>query len=411
VMILPDRDPRQIRRPGEATVFTVTVRDADGKVATAGEATVSADNCGKKVLLAATKVDLAKANPFTVAAKMDEPGFLRLHVEVSEGKKTRSETVPYAAEEIRAVTKCPDDFAAYWAGELARLEKTVSIDAKMELHQVPCHYAADYDEYRLSFATFNGKRVHGFMSVPRGAKGPLPLRMTVPGAGPGANFAWDACPDQIILLLNIVTYEQSDDSKVVSARYKELNDWAKTQDGASSYALVGWGEGREAVFFHDMVCGIVRALKWIAARPEVDASHMTYFGGSQGGGCGMAVVGLSGLFSKACFYITALSDLDATPAGLNDGWPTPLGGRKGAALETARAVAPYYDACNFARLIHCPAWVSLGLEDGLCNPPNVQASFNALATKDKRMTYDEDTAHGIRPETLAAVFEWLKRRD
>ena len=78
-------------------------------------------------------------------------------------------------------------------------------------------------------------------------------------------------------------------------------------------------------------------------------------------------------------------------------------------LQTFLATAPYYDACNFAARITCPALVSLGLDDCTSPPPNVQASFNCLASKDKKMVFDADTHHGIRGETLIAVYEWLKR--
>ena len=126
----------------------------------------------------------------------------------------------------------------------------------------------------------------------------------------------------------------------------------------------------------------------------------------------MATVALAGGFHRACFYITAMSDLYGSDAGRVDGWPSrasrwpykqPEDGKK-----VARRVAPYYDACSFAPRITCPVRVSLGLEDATCNPPNVQASYNRLGSAEKRMTFDPDTAHGIRGETLTAVYEWLK---
>lgn len=77
--------------------------------------------------------------------------------------------------------------------------------------------------------------------------------------------------------------------------------------------------------------------------------------------------------------------------------------------ETARRVAPYYDAVNFARRIHCDVLSSLGLEDETCPPPNVMASFNALATSRKRMVFEQDMRHGITPEMFSRVKKWLPR--
>lgn len=389
------------RAVGTPTVFTV---------AGDGAATVWADNCGHKTVFAKQLIVLKPGEAQTFSVALDEPGFLRFHAEC--GKVHETETVPYSPEKIVAGVTEPKDFDTYWKGELARLDATVPADVRVE--KFVGHYGPEgaFDEYRLSFATFNGRRVYGFMAIPRGAKGPLPVRISVPGAGPGAAWAWDALPGEIAVSLNVVDYEPVEDSAQLKKLYADLNARAKKTCGHDSYAKVGWGVSREEVYFHDMIIGVVRGVRWISEQPFADRAEISYFGGSQGGGCGMAVVALSGdIFRRAVFYITAMSDFYGPDAGWKEGWPSPISlFVKGTVeCETARRVAPYYDAVNFARRIHCDVLSSLGLEDETCPPPNVMASFNALATSRKRMVFEQDMRHGITPEMFSRVKKWLPR--
>ena len=399
-------DPASPRRVGETTEFVVV---ANSNVT----ARIWADNCGRTVALPRTAISLRAGEQCVFATKLDDPGFLRFHAEAAEGGLSATATVPYEPERIVPAKRRPEDFDAYWDGELARLEREVPLDPRME--PMPRPAADGLREFALSFATFNGKRVYGFVAIPEKASAAnrMRLRITVPGAGPGACSTWDAAPDEIVATLNALPFKPGRDAAEQSAIYADYNKGIMARYGVQSYARAGWWLGRDNVFFHDAIVGIVRAVKWLRELPEVDPNRLTYFGGSQGGGMGMATVALSGCFSKAFFYITAMSDLCGGDAWRSDGWPSRAScwpkGISEAGLQTLLATAPYYDACNFAARITCPALVSLGLEDCTCPPPNVQASFNCLASKDKKMVFDADTHHGIRGETLIAVYEWLKR--
>ena len=410
-VVRADGDPARPRPVGAETAFAVRCGDGRGGLLDSGTVTVWATNCGAEKPLAEETHDLSKGNPFVVRAKLDRPGFLRLYAKGPDGK-VASETVPYEPERIRAAEPDPVDFNAYWKGELGRLDETVPLDPRM----VPCHraervYDGGFDEYEVSFATFCGKRVYGFMTIPKDAVRPLPVQVMVPGAGAGASFTWDPCRDAVTLILNVVEYEQPEDDLEQARRYKALNARVRKSDGVESYAQSGWGGRREDVYFHDAICGIVRGIRWAAAQPFADPNRFVYFGGSQGGGCGMAVVALAGCFSRAFFYITAMSDLVASDAGGRDAWPGVFRLREDPAIRAAvRANAPYYDACNFARRITCPVLVSLGLEDETCPPPNVMASYNALAAAEKRIVYEADVPHDITGGVIQEAYDWLREK-
>ena len=81
--------------------------------------------------------------------------------------------------DYRSKVRKPDDFDAFWNAGKLELAK-VALDAKLE------HVAKQSDDrvdcYKISLANIEGKRVHGWLSVPKG-KGPVPAVLTVPGAG------------------------------------------------------------------------------------------------------------------------------------------------------------------------------------------------------------------------------------
>ena len=194
--------PDALYRSGDETVFTVSVKDDSGALLKSGKAKWTLDNFGS-IKYSSGAMDLSKGNPFTVKGKMDEEGFLRLCV--NSGTNSRVWAVGYDVDKIRQSEPCPQDFDSYWTSEKDRLEREVPLDPKMTLDEKLSSKA--FDCFRVNFATFNGKRVYGFLSVPKDkSKAPFRLRVTVPGAGPGV-VAYGTAPGEITLAMNVHTFE------------------------------------------------------------------------------------------------------------------------------------------------------------------------------------------------------------
>lgn len=98
---------------GEPIAFTVSAKEADGRLAATGSVEVLVDNFGTKPLVNRHRVDLATGNPFTVNARIDEPGFVRLTVKVP-GTNDVLWGVGVEPERIRQGGTRPDDFEAFW---------------------------------------------------------------------------------------------------------------------------------------------------------------------------------------------------------------------------------------------------------------------------------------------------------
>ena len=164
--------PGCVYRCGETATFTVTVLDTANLCSDAAKQEVTLDNFGPKVIAKET-VDIAKGSKFSVSGTLDSPGFLRLKL-----PRTKSEafvfTAAFEPEKIKKGSPSPADFDEFWAEAKKKLAKEVPLDLAMEF--VEERSTAEFDFYRISFATF-GRRVYGLLSVPKDkTKGPFPVR-------------------------------------------------------------------------------------------------------------------------------------------------------------------------------------------------------------------------------------------
>lgn len=380
---------------GEECVFTVTVTDDAGAPLTSGEAKWTLDNFGS-VRLGNGKADLSAGNPFTVRGSMKEEGFLRLTVKASTNRVVWG--VGYDVGKIRQNEPCPEDFDAYWTAEKARLEREVPLDAKCVRDEKLSKEG--YDCYRVNFATFGGKRVYGFLSVPTDkSKAPFRVRVNVPGAGPG-EVSGSTGPDEISLVMNVHCFEPGADSaeqrKLMDAQNEALAKKYGLPDPKSYCANAGIAESREDYWYHDVMLGVNRAVDWVCARPDVDLSQVTYTGSSQGGGFGLFLNYLNGHFTKAFVAVCAITGHYGSKQGRQNGWPQlisnqPRNPEKRAAAERNAA---YFDGVNFAARIRHPIRFIVGFADQTCAPANVYAAYNVCPSRDKAIVNAIGSGHG-----------------
>ena len=368
---------------GETATFTVAVSDESGKTLSSGAAKWTLDNFGSKQIASGT-ADLSAGNPFKVAGKMDEPGFLRLTVKYSTNTVVWG--VGYDVGKIRQDKPCPADFDEYWSSEKARLEREVPLDARMTRDEKLS--SADCEVFRVSFATFGGKRVYGFLSAPRDkSAAPMPLLVEVPGAGPGAVRPWTSRKDAFTLIMNVHMFEPAATAAEQRALVKKTNDALSKKFGFSRgvyCGVIGIGESREAYHYHDVMLGINRAVDWAAALDGVDRSRVVYKGSSQGGGFGLFLNYLNGNFSKAFIAVAAITGHYGHQQGRLNGWPKLIGAQPNeAAKANAAKFAGYFDGVNFASKINHPMLFLVGFADTTCPPADVYAAYNACPAKGK----------------------------
>jgi cephalosporin-C deacetylase-like acetyl esterase len=394
---------------GEQAAFTVRVLDEGGQPVKQGTLTVSLTNFGTQQVARAT-FDLAAANPVTCRGTLDVPGFLKCDAAAKFGKEVRGTFgVAYAPDKIRAGSERPADFDAFWDAAVAKLEAEVPLDARME--RITQASNEKRECFRVSFATFGGLRVYGFLSVPKG-DGPFPVEVNVPGAGPGTVGPNAGMADNgfIHLVMNVHPFEPAADAEAQKALYAAQDERLKAQYGVPRYCQAGAAD-RETYFYYPIILGINRAVNWLAARPDVDKARFTYGGTSQGGGFGFILCGLNRNFTKGCIHVPAITDLLGFKAGRASGWPKLIENQPEASKAAATKVAPYFDGAHFAARIACPVRVSVGFIDETCPPAAVYAGYNALRVADKAITHGIGMGHRVTPEIYRQLDQqWLRQK-
>ena len=392
ISIVQDR-PDALYGAGDEAVFTVTVFGDDGKALESGEAAWTLDNFGE-IKVASGSADLAKGNPFTVKGTLGEPGFLRL--KVKSAKDSAIQSVGYDVDRIRQDEPCPADFDEYWTSEKARLEREVPLDARRTLYAKLTDVTQEV--YRVSFATFGGKRVYGFLRVPRPAAKPLPLVVQVTDAGCGAIGPWINVPDAINLTMNVHMFEPGETYEEQTRRMKERNAELSKEFGFKRVAycgVIGIGVSREKYHYHDVMLGINRAVDWAAALPEVDASRIVYFGSSQGGGFGLFLNYLNTHFSRAMLAMSAITGHYGHKQKRADGWPQLVASQPDAASKAnAEKYAAYFDGVNFAARIRHGVRFVVGFRDQTCPAPCVYSAYNVCPSADKAIINAVESNHG-----------------
>lgn len=406
--------PDAVYRCGEKAVFAVKAVDAaTGVAATGGVIRIRLDNFGESVRFERT-VNLAEEASVTLEGSLAEPGFLRLLAKAeSKGLKLVANAgqgefnwaVAYEPERIRPGAPCPDDFDAFWADAIAKYDREVPKDIRLDLYPPKCTDALDF--YRLSLTTVGGRKLYGSLARPKDlSKGPYPLLLQVPGAGP-SSIGWGQ-PGQVTVFMNVHYYEPLDaDGKARAARQTtEDREWG-AKYGVGRYTLAGISESREAYFYYGAILGIRRVFHWASKLPEVKATDITYDGTSQGGGFGLIMTALCPFMRKSTVFVPALTDLLGYKAGnRRSGWPRLVESQPEPGRATAERWAPYFDGANFAARIRTPIAFEVGFGDNVCPPQCGYAAYNVCPAADKRIYHGIGQGHAVPGEMYGQLAKW-----
>ena len=376
---------------GETVIFQGTVTKSDQPL-TAGKVTVRLSNDGMKTI-STQEIDLAKSNPFKVEGTMTVPGFLQCEAKLD--KDTSYAGAGFEPEKIQPAVSMPDDFKKFWDDSIHELD-IIPIDVKLE--PLTKFSTPQIDCFKVSFANIDNTRIYGFLSVPKGKKGPFPALVSVPGAGPGycaPDTNWWARFGVIVLLMNVHKYDPPTDAAEIKKIHDELNKplW---------YPRHG-SPARDKYYFKASILGINRAINWLAERPDVDKERIAMCGISQGGAFTLIMASLNKNIHAAAAQIPALCDHAAYKMDRNPGWPRMISNDNQEQLK----MSGYFDSVNFARNISCPVIVSVGFIDRTSSPSSVYAAYNSIQSP-KRIFNEPAMAHSQSKKFSTYQSEWLR---
>ena len=403
-------------RLGEEATFTVKATYTNGLPVTSGRVEWTLNNFGDKVF-ARDAVDLAAngSNVFTVKGAQTEPGFLRLDVRAAKkGGKASMWGVAYSPEKIVPGTPYPDDFMDFWKEAIAKYDREVT--APIEMTEVERN--ATTTMWMLKIPSTQGRTVYGFYSEPNDtSKGPFPLNVHVPGAGPSV-WGCGRGADQCSLMVNVHYYDPTLIKGVVrkTGKSKEVQDeedraYAKRYPVKTvRYTQTGIAVSREDYFYYGIILAANRAVNWATDRKTVDRTRVWYSGGSQGGGFGLILAGLNPRITRARVAVPAITDLLGDRISQREaGWPRLIDAQLPENRAAAEKNAPYFCGVNFARQIKCPIVFGVGFIDTVCPPHAGYAAFNACPSKTKAMFHGIGSGHALVKKASDEMEAWIRR--
>ena len=403
---------------GEQAVFTVKVLDATGAPAKSGRVKWNLNNFGAKVFASGEEDLDSNGGTFTVKGAQTEPGFLRLDV-TEVGKKPSSAKwgVAFEPKKIVPGTPYPADFMDFWRSAIAKYDREVTEPIRV----TEVKRTAASVMYELRIPSTQGRYVWGYFSEPVDkTKGPFPLQVSVPGAGPSS---WGCAMDgnSMHLKVNVHYYdpavlkgEPHKSAKCMAVQKEEDQAYAKKYPVKNvRYTQCGIAASREDYFYYGVILAANRAVDWAASRPGVDPKRVSYRGGSQGGGFGLILTGLNKRIRRASIAVPAITDLLGDRVSSREaGWPRLIDGQLPENQEAAMKNAPYFCGVNFARQIDVPVGFVVGFIDTVCPPHAGYAAYNVCPSKKKAIFDSIGWGHDAsRGKGGPALAKWISAQD
>jgi cephalosporin-C deacetylase-like acetyl esterase len=293
----------------------------------------------------------------------DAAGPYRGHVIVADGQgKPRSvkwvfinDFPTYSPPQTR-----PLGFHKFWKDTLSELA-AIPMDAQLTL--IP-EQSDEYSEaYKVSLATLNGRRFHGWFWNPR-KPGRYPVRLELPSSGIYKRTAAQVPHGPTYCGMWIA----------VHGLPVELDYETKPDDPAAWNYWTHGIDKPETSMWRTIYTSMIRAVDFLSSRPEVDANRIMASGGSQGGGLTMVLAGLDERISFAAPAHSGLCRLDWTVQHKPGFWPFDMSAKPDSQTETQFLhTLSYFDAANFTTDIRCPVFAEVSLLD------TVTASGNQIA--------------------------------
>ena len=316
--------------------------------------------------LATGEVGLAVASGESVAARSNyeplPPGFYEVTCTfedvASHGSVSTSMILGYKPESIRAPLTRQPDFHEFWRQTMGELSK---IDPQFRMIPQPERSSKSHNLYVVEMRSLGNVLVRGWYEMPK-TKGRHPAILRLPGYG--VSMGPDRSSDEVIVFsLNIRGHGNSQDD----VRGKPEDLWIRGLDNKNDY------------FYRGACMDCVRAVDFLASRPEVDAKRIAVTGASQGGGLSLITAALDRRISLCVADIPFLCNWDkyfkASHWPEMDQW---IAARPDRSWATTLRTMTYFDALNFASEIRCPVFVGLGLQDTVCPASTIFAVYNRV---------------------------------
>jgi len=320
----------------------------------------------------------------------ETPGFYKVTCtfKPESGDESTAETkfLGYRPEEITAPLTRQPDFDAFWAKTLDALRE---VDPQFEMIRHVDGDTETHELYEVKMRSLGNVRVGGWYEKPK-AEGVFPALMQLPGYTQSMGPTKTHDPIAVLSFSIRGHGNSQEDVKGDPADY-----WVRGLDDKEGY------------FYQGAYADCVRAVDFLASRPEVDRSRIAVTGGSQGGGLSLATAALDKRISLCAPEIPFLCNWEKYFKASH--WPEmeqwiEAGPQR--SWESVLRTLSYFDTMNMADRITCPVFLGLGLQDPVCPAATIFAVYNRLDVPKSYRVY-ANAGHWVEPSHQAEKRAWL----
>ena len=295
----------------------------------------------------------------------------------------------------------PNDFDEFWEKTLLELD---DIPMAAEMIPVPDQSDEHSEAFKVSLATLNGRRFHGWYWRPR-KPGRYPVRLELPSSGIYKRTAEQVPHGSNYCGMWIAVHGLPVEPDLES-RPDDPAAWNYWTHGIESPRTSMW---------RTIYASMVRAVDFLATRPEVDTNRIMASGGSQGGGLTIVLAGLDQRISFAAPAHSGLCRLDWTVKFKPGFWPFDMSAKPvGQSEQQFLHTLSYFDAANFASRIQCPVFAEVSLLDTVTASGNQIAALTNIRPGLLELICDPWHSHAssVRGSRLRseAINRWLNRQ-
>jgi cephalosporin-C deacetylase len=330
---------------------------------------------------------ITPGHPTKIETKLDEPGMV--YVEITEntpGAKPRALGAAVAPEKIAPSIPVPADFDSFWAAKIKALRK---VPAKPELNEKPSEKdGVDFAILKMNHV--EGKHIWGQVAKPHDSsnKKKYPGLVILQWASPPYPLQKAWVTDRAAegwLTVNIEPHDVMPDQP--KEYYDALPPELKAYNSIET-------RNRDKNYFLYMYLADVRAVDYLASRPDWDGKTLVVMGTSMGGQQSLCAAGLNPKVTAMLINVPAGADANGNAHGRKVGYPF-WDVNDPQVMKTAE----YFDTVNCAARIKVPSLVAMGFIDTTSTPVGIWAAFNQIkAPKEAAPMVESPHNHLATPE-------------
>ena len=344
----------------------------------------------KAPVIESGSINLNAGQTFSIPYSQNEPGLVICRVNLNGIIKEAA--AAFAPLEITPLEEEPGDFDAFW-NQQKNLKNSLPIDPQITYLSESSYQTT----YTFSLSNIEGRRIYGYISVPKAA-GPFPASITLPPYGSSSAV--------------VGADTESAEKGGMIAVSLSIHNSPVNQDDPNAYQPDN-NANKDEFYYRYGLIGAMHVIDYLETRPDFDG-NVCAMGVSQGAGLAIMLAGIDNRVSLVINSNPTMGQHVGYKYDRASGFPYYLSvaddNNQGnqAVFETFVNATKYYDAMFHARRFKGASFTLTGFIDMVVPSATALAAYNQLLGT-KVLMISRDGGHNHPNEYWNGRFEFMRR--